>query len=340
MITIDGAFGEGGGQVLRTSLGLSLLTEKPFTIENIRANRKKPGLMRQHLTAVNAAAAIGEAEVEGNKIGSQKLTFIPKTIKPGKYKFSVGTAGSCTLVLQTVLPALMVAGEKSEIHLEGGTHNPFAPPYDFLEKVFFPLINKMGPEIDSVLEQPGFYPAGGGRISVIIDPVNSLKRIDIPGRGEIKKKAAKAMVALLPEKIAQKEIEQAKIRLGWSDDCFQSKSIEESRGPGNVITIEVESEYISELVTGFGEKNVSSAKVAKGAAIEMLEYLAANVPVGKHLADQILIPMAMAGGGVFRTLSLTKHTLTNMEIIENFLKVKISSVRIDKNVYEVEVKKL
>ena len=136
MIILDGSMGEGGGQILRTSLAMSLVTGKSFRIENIRAGRKKPGLMRQHLTAVNAAVEIGQAEVTGNAIGSQDLEFAPKTIKPGTYSFAIGTAGSCTLILQTILPALLVADGKSEITLEGGTHNPYAPPYDFLAKSF------------------------------------------------------------------------------------------------------------------------------------------------------------------------------------------------------------
>ena len=142
MLTIDGSFGEGGGQILRTSLALSLVTGKPFRIGNIRAGRKNPGLLRQHLTAVNAATEISRAEVTGAAIGSRELTFAPGSVVSGNYAFAVGTAGSTTLVLQTVLPALLVASGKSKLILEGGTHNPFAPPFDFLEKAFLPLVNR------------------------------------------------------------------------------------------------------------------------------------------------------------------------------------------------------
>src|SRR5512139_1323749 len=151
MIVIDGSRGEGGGQVLRSSLALSLVTGQPFRIEKIRAGRRKPGLMRQHLTAVNAAADIGCATVEGAHIGSQALAFYPRTVKPGRYHFAVGTAGSCTLVLQTVLPALLTAGFPSELVLEGGTHNPYAPPFDFLEQAFLPLMRKLGPGVSASL---------------------------------------------------------------------------------------------------------------------------------------------------------------------------------------------
>jgi RNA 3'-terminal phosphate cyclase (ATP) len=144
MIDIDGSEGEGGGQVLRTSLSLSLVTGSPFRIEKIRAGRKKPGLLRQHLTAVQAAAQIGSAEVEGDELGSREIIFRPATVKPGRYTFSVGTAGSAGLVLQTVLPPLLLASGPSELTLEGGTHNPWAPPFDFLSRAFFPLLRRMG----------------------------------------------------------------------------------------------------------------------------------------------------------------------------------------------------
>jgi RNA 3'-terminal phosphate cyclase (ATP) len=197
MITIDGSYGEGGGQILRTSLALSLVTGKPFSINNIRAGRKKPGLMRQHLTAVNAAAEIGSAAIKGNRIGSQEFTFEPEMIKPGNFHFAIGSAGSCTLVFQTILPALIIAGGPSEIILEGGTHNPFAPPFDFLAKAFLPVINRMGPKVDAVLEKPGFYPAGGGRFKVSINPAG-LNGFDLLERGNIINKTARAAVANLP----------------------------------------------------------------------------------------------------------------------------------------------
>src|SRR5687768_8335334 len=163
MQVLDGSQGEGGGQVLRTSLGLSLLTGTPFKIENIRANRSPPGLRRQHLTAVEAAAQVGDAEVEGAAVGARALTFTPRAVKTGDFRFAVGTAGSCTLVLQTVLPALMTRATASRLVLEGGTHNPMAPPFDFLERVYLPLLERMGPRVSMTLERPGFYPAGGGK---------------------------------------------------------------------------------------------------------------------------------------------------------------------------------
>jgi RNA 3'-terminal phosphate cyclase (ATP) len=166
MLTIDGAMGEGGGQILRSSLALSIITGTAITIENIRAKRDKPGLRRQHLTAVLAAAEICEAKVEGAHVGSGNLTFAPSKLKPGDYHFDIGSAGSTTLVVQTVLPPLVLASEPSRLLLKGGTHNVHAPPFDYLERVFVPLINRMGPHVHVQLERYGFFPAGGGRFSL------------------------------------------------------------------------------------------------------------------------------------------------------------------------------
>ncbi|MFO7496188.1 MAG: RNA 3'-terminal phosphate cyclase, partial [Desulfobacterales bacterium] len=170
MVQIDGAQGEGGGQVLRTALALSLVTGQAFEIRRIRAGRERPGLMRQHLAAVRAAAAVGSGRVEGVSIGSARVTFVPGDVKPCSYRFTVGSAGSATLVLQTVLPALALAGGPSTVVLEGGTHNPFAPPFDFLQKAFLPLVGRMGPQVTVALQRPGFFPAGGGRFTARITP--------------------------------------------------------------------------------------------------------------------------------------------------------------------------
>ena len=250
MVTIDGSYGEGGVQILRTSLALSLVTGKPFSIHNIRAGRKKPGLMRQHLTAVNAAAEIGLAAIEGNRIGSQAFTFEPEMIKPGNFHFAIGSAGSCTLVFQTILPALLIAGEPSEIILEGGTHNPFAPPFDFLEKAFLPVINRMGPRVDAVLEKPGFYPAGGGRFRVSINPAG-LNRFDLLERGNTIHNTARACVANLPVNIANRELKVIHEKLEWDGELLKTVEVENSRGPGNILTLEIESDNITEVFTTY-----------------------------------------------------------------------------------------
>lgn len=337
MITIDGSHGEGGGQILRTSLALSLVTGQPFCMENVRAGRRKPGLMRQHLTAVNAAVDVGDAEIQGNAIGSQRFTFQPRTIKNGRYHFTVGTAGSCTLVLQTILPALIMARGPSEVILEGGTHNPFAPPFDFLKHAFLKTLSTMGPEVNAELEKPGFYPAGGGRLTVAIEPA-PLKEMILETRGKIIHTQAVAKVANLSLTIAQRELKVVRKEMEWEPSRLKSFEVENSNGPGNVLTIEVESKNITEVFTGFGERGVSAERVAQRAVKQAMTYLNADVPVGRYLADQLLIPMALAGGGRFRTLSPSLHTRTNADIIRTFLDVEINMEQVEPEQWDVEVK--
>jgi RNA 3'-terminal phosphate cyclase (ATP) len=321
---IDGSFGEGGGQVLRTSLALSLVTGKPFRIENIRSGRKKVGLLRQHLTAVNAAAEVGRAVVEGAEIGSTALTFKPKGVKAGEYHFSVGTAGSATLVFQTVLPALMVGVGRSRIIFEGGTHNPYAPPFDFLEKSFLSCLRKMGPKVDCVLERPGFYPAGGGRFIVNIEPATVLSPLNLNERGEILRRKATALLSEIPENVGHRELNVIREMMGWDESCLELKVLRGSNGPGNVLLMELACANVTEVIAGFGERGVAAESVAESAVKELRRYVAAGVPVGKYLADQLLIPIALAGGGSFRTLVPTRHTLTNIEVIKKFLDIEIN----------------
>jgi RNA 3'-terminal phosphate cyclase (ATP) len=337
MITIDGSFGEGGGQILRTSLALSLVTGKPFRIENIRAGRKNPGLLRQHLTAVNAATEISRAEVTGAAIGSRELTFAPGSVKSGDYAFAVGTAGSTTLVLQTVLPALMMASAPSTLILEGGTHNPFAPPFDFLETAFLPLLNRMGPRVTAQLERPGFYPAGGGRMSVHIRPALEWKRLDLLTRGECRARRTKAVVANLPLSIAERELRLIEQKMSWPRDWMKAELVQGSRGPGNVVTIEIECEHVTEVFTGFGERGLRSEAVAEKAVQQARRYIASEAAVGEYLADQLLIPMAMAGIGSFTTLPLSRHATTNIEVIGKFIDVGIETSQIGDRMWKVEV---
>lgn len=338
-LTIDGSFGEGGGQILRTSLALSMVTGKPFCIENIRAGRKKPGLMRQHLSAVNAAAQVSGGHVEGNRLGSLSLTFKPGPVQPGDYHFSVGSAGSGTLVLQTVLPALLNTKAPSSLVLEGGTHNPYAPPFDFLEKCYFRQIEKMGPQISARLHAPGFYPAGNGRFTVKIKPVDHLLQIDIINRGAILKQYARAMVSNLPVSIAERELRVIKNELNWDRSCLKTIQIQNAKGPGNILFAEIASEQIIELFTGFGRRGVRAETVAQEVVTQVVDYLQSDAPVDKYLADQLLIPMSLAGGGRFRTLSPSKHTLTNIEVIQKFLPVTITVEKHKPGLFEIIIYK-
>ncbi|WP_224246382.1 RNA 3'-terminal phosphate cyclase [Hyalangium gracile] len=337
MVHIDGSKGEGGGQVLRTSLALSLVTGTPFRMVNIRAGRQKPGLLRQHLTAVKAAAEVGAAEMEGAELGSRELTFKPKALSAGNYFFAVGTAGSATLVLQTVLPALMLASGPSTLMLEGGTHNPLAPPFDFLEKAYFPLVRRMGPKVDAVLERHGFFPAGGGKFRVNVEPA-PLKPLTLLERGAVKRRMATALIAQLPFDVAKRELATVEQALKWKPYELRTEELKRSQGPGNVLWLEVESEHVSEVFTAFGERGVRAEEVAGRVAEETKRYLDAEVPVGEHLCDQLLLLLALAKGGTFRTLPLDGHAETQLETFKHFLDVKVDAREVSPEVREVEVK--
>jgi RNA 3'-terminal phosphate cyclase (ATP) len=333
LLQIDGAQGEGGGQVVRSSIALALVTGRPVQIENIRAGRPKQGLMRQHLTAVQAAAEVGRAHVEGDEIGSRSLLFRPATIKPGNYFFSVGTAGSATLVLQTVLPALLVADGPSKLILEGGTHNPWAPPFDFLEKAFFPLINRMGPQVETEFQRYGFYPAGGGRFTVWIRPSVSLSGFDLLERGEIASHRARAIVASLPRHIAEREVRTIAGKTNWGEECFEIEEVKNAAGPGNIVLIELASAHVTEVFSGFGRHAVRAEKVATDVLKEARDYLQAGVPVGPYLADQLMLPLGVSAwrnaggggraGGSYRTLPIARHATTHLSILQQILDIAV-----------------
>jgi RNA 3'-terminal phosphate cyclase (ATP) len=319
MIEIDGSAGEGGGQMLRSALSLSICTTQPFRITNIRAKRDKPGLMRQHLTAVRAAAEICDAEVTGDDVGSQELTFRPGSVKSGNYAFSIGTAGSCTLVLQAVLPPLLTASGPSQIRISGGTHNKGSPPVDFLQRAYLPLIRKMGPQVQLELVRHGFYPRGGGEIVASIVPSPRLARLALMERGARRGGYAEAYLAAIPLHVASRELDIVGNMLNWAPEQLHVRGLANDVGPGNALTITIEHEQITEVFTGFGEKGVTAETVAKGAAERARAYLASTAAVGRHLADQLLLPMALAGGGEFTTLAVTEHFRSHSEVIRKFL---------------------
>lgn len=336
MLTIDGSLGEGGGQILRTALSLSLVTGQPFRIHHLRAGRPKPGLQAQHLVAVQAAATVGQAEVEGAVKGALELEFRPRAVTPGEYHFSVGTAGSATLVLQTLLPALMTARGPSALVLEGGTHNPLAPPFEFLARTYLPLIHRLGPKVRVKLDRHGFYPAGGGKLRVTIEPASSLTRLDLVERGGTLRLSATALVANLPLHVAERELKVLKRELDLGTESLHVEEVK-SHGPGNAVFVQVESAHLVEVFTGFGAPGVRAEAVAHQLAKEVKRYLAAEVPVGEHLADQLLLPLVLAGGGSFVTLPLSSHALTNIEVVKLFLPVEVKVEPVSEAAVKVSV---
>jgi RNA 3'-terminal phosphate cyclase (ATP) len=319
MIEIDGSEGEGGGQMLRSALSLSMCTDQAFRLKNVRAKREKPGLMRQHLTALQAAAAICSACVTGAEVGSGEITFEPGRVKPGDYQFAIGTAGSCTLVLQTVLPPLLTASGPSSIRITGGTHNKACPSVDFLQRTYLPLVERMGPKVQLDLVRHGFYPRGGGEILARITPSPRLSSITLMERGVRKGGYAEAYIAGIPMHVASRELEIVGKMLNWPGENLHIRGLSGEFGPGNALTITVEHEAITEVFTGFGEKGVSAESVAKRAVDAARNYLASEAPVGRHLADQLLLPMALAGGGEFLTMPVTQHFESHVAILKAFV---------------------
>jgi len=307
---------------LRSALSLALITGQPFRMHAIRAKRSRPGLLRQHLTAVLAAARIGEAEVEGAELGSQALAFRPRAIHGGDYCLNIGSAGSYTLVLQTLLPALLQADKPSRLLIEGGTHNTAAPSFDFIERVWLPQLRRMGAAVELALHRHGFAPAGGGVLEAWIQP-GQLRPLFLDERGEQIRQEARVLLAGVPVQVAQRELAQVAKRLGWSEAALGYKELSEEQGPGNILLLTVDCEHLTEQFCAFGQFGVPSEVVADRAIRPLRRWLASSAAVAEHLADQLLLSMALAGGGHFTTSGMTDHLHSNIQVIEQFLPVKL-----------------
>jgi RNA 3'-terminal phosphate cyclase (ATP) len=337
-VTIDGRLGEGGGQVLRSSLALSLACGRPIHIEKIRARRRKSGLMRQHLACVRAAIEISGAGATGVQLGSEELRFAPGVVRAGDYAFSVGSAGSAALVLQTVLLPLALTGQPSRVRIEGGTHNAWAPPYDFLQYSFLPLLRRMGIAVELELERVGFYPAGGGVLVARIQPLADPQPLSLLERGDEGRPHVLIRRAHLPAAIADREWEALRRVLFWEYAQRRDLDHPESAGPGNSMHAVLEFEHVTEVVSSFGAKQRSAKQVAAEAAKGARHYLSSKAPVGRYLADQLLLPMALLAGGEFRTLALTSHTETNIDVIHSFLPERIQVSEVEAQTWLVRVK--
>ncbi|MES2947618.1 MAG: RNA 3'-terminal phosphate cyclase [Pseudomonadota bacterium] len=336
VIEIDGSQGEGGGQILRTALALSLITGQAFSLVNIRAKRPKPGLMRQHLACVQAAVAVGggpehcqavDAEGAAVRIGASQLRFTPGPVRGGDYEFAVGSAGSCMLVLQTVLWPLALAAQVSSLTLRGGTHNPMAPSATFLSRMA-PHFSGGGQAVYALeMQRHGFYPAGGGEVRVCITPPpDGLAAIHLMERGARLEAWAECIHAGIPKGVAGRELDVLGRALGWTEDQLRDRALRSNEGPGNALQVVLQFEHITEVLTAFGEKSVSAEEVARTVLRETQAYLAHRAPVGEHLADQLMIPMALAAlqgkPGQYWATGMSEHTRTNAKVIEQFLPLR------------------
>jgi len=375
VVEIDGSRGEGGGQILRTSLALAMITGRPLRMRRIRAGRAKPGLRRQHLACVEAAAQLCHAEVRGATLGSQDLELVPRAITGGELAIDIGTAGSTTLVVQTILVPAIAAGLPLRAVIRGGTHNPLAPPFEFLDRVYAPHLRAMGADLTLTLDRHGFASGGSGRpdrrggdhpergashpergashpergashpergashpergashperdgrehgqLTLTVGAGATLRPIELVAAGPVTARHATAIIARLPTHVAEREHAIVQQRLGFAPLECEVRDVPAS-GPANVLLLEIERAQGRELISAFGEKGLRAERVAQRACDELAAFLAADVPVGEHLADQLVLPLAVAGGGRFRSAPLSLHATTNIETIRCFLDVAI-----------------
>ncbi len=324
MIEIDGSFGEGGGQVLRTSLSLSCFLNKPFRIFNIRKNRKKPGLMPQHLMGIRSLKLISSAKVKGDLPGSTKLLFEPDEVKAGDYFFDIGTAGSTSLLLQTVLLPLIFANNRSSLTLKGGTHVPFSPPFHYISEVFIPVLNKLGIEVKATIESYGFYPKGGGKVHVEIKTADKIEAANCTERRHLKKVYGFSGVGNLPHSIAERQKKAALAILMSKGINAEIETISVlTPGQGTFMFLKASTENCLAGFSSLGERGKKAELVGEEAAKKFLDYYSTPACLDRHLADQIVLYLAVAKGeSLFTTEEISGHLLTNLWVIEKFLDIQ------------------
>lgn len=317
MIELDGAQGEAGGQVLRSALALSICTQQAFRFTNIRIHREMPGLLRQHVAAIQAAAEVANAEIQGAQLGSRDVVFRPRRCHAGEYAFKLESSAACSLLLQTILPALLLADKPSVVRITGCTHNKNAPPFDFLQRAFVPLLERMGAHVKLGLSGYAFHPQGNGGLQAEIYPAK-LVPLTLIERGARISHFAEAYVVGFAAEVAERELMTIARQLHWSSDQLHLRALPNSVGKGNAISVTLAHQYVTEIFTGFGEPGVRAEVMAQTLAEDVQAYLAHTAPVGMHLADQLLLPMALCGRGAFVTTALSPHLRSNAAVIEHF----------------------
>lgn len=325
MLNIDGSIGEGGGQVLRTSLALAVITGKAFRMTNIRRRRAKPGLMPQHLKAVEAASAVGMACLQGDRFGSQELVFEPAGIRSGEFHFDIGTAGSTSLVLQTVLYPLSFGDADSTVTLVGGTHVPWSPCFHYLQLHWLHYMKKIGFAIQLNLETAGFYPRGGGRVRAAVRPVTKLSPLRLMERGPLKRIRGISAVANLSAEVAERQRGQALHKLGELSKAAEFEIVSlPAPSPGTFLLLVAEFENSQCCFYGLGARGKAAERVADEAVNELRDFLSTDGCVDHYLADQLVVALALASGkSEVRSSKITQHLTTNAEVVKMFLPVSI-----------------
>lgn len=329
LIEIDGSHGEGGGQVLRTSLALSSILGVPVRIDRIRANRKSPGLKPQHLSCVQALLQITAGKASGAKIDSTSLAFQPKDRRAGRYAFNVAdirpSAGSVALIVQAILPSLILADGPSEVVLRGGTHVEWSPPYNYLESVFLPTVEKMGVNVRVKLNRWGWYPKGGGEVVARVEPVGQLRPINLPERGRLTNLKGISAISNLKPSIAERQRRQAEkiLRQAGYDPRIEAINAQ-SIGQGTLLFLLAEFENTVAGFSSLGRIGKRAEEVAEEACQGFFGFMETDGAIEGHLADQLIVYMALAKGtSSFTTSEITQHLLTNSWVVEHFLPAKL-----------------
>ncbi|WP_429886202.1 RNA 3'-terminal phosphate cyclase [Geoalkalibacter halelectricus] len=324
-LEIDGSLGEGGGQILRTALSLSLLTRRPLRMVNIRAGRHQPGLAPQHLQAVEAATVIGGAACTGAHRDSQHIEFAPQGLFPGSYHFDIGTAGSVGLVLQTLLVPLAFAPAPSRLLVRGGTHVPWSPCYHYLEHHWLPCLREMGFRLELSLEAAGYYPRGGGEVRALVHPVQKLDPLSFHQRGNLEKLTCLSLATGLPRHVAERQALQAQRRLSRFKAVLNLEMGDlPGRGQGSMLMLLAEFEGGRCCYYALGQRGKPAEQVADEAVEALEQFLTRQAAIDEYLADQLLLPLALTSRSCgFTTAKVTPHLLTNSEVIMGFLPVDI-----------------
>lgn len=327
-LTIDGSYGEGGGQILRTALSLSAVTGRPFRIHSIRAGRREPGLRPQHVAAVRAVAAICGARVAGEALGSRKLTFQPTDApKAGEYTVDVqalsgtGSAGSATLIFQALLPPLALARASSRLTLRGGTHVRWSPPFHYLSEVYLPALTGAGYTAEVALHRWGWYPAGGGEFVARIAPAEGLAPLQLLDRGRLLDVFGVSAASNLPDHIIERQAERAVRRLR-ARHIKAEVALERppADGPGTALFLLARYEAVAAGFTGFGRVRYPAERVADDAVDPLDAYIGSRASVDPHLADQLVVPLALVpGASLYTTSEVTRHLLTVAWLASQFL---------------------
>jgi len=337
LLHIDGRHGEGGGQILRGALALSLATGRGFRIDHIRARRARPGLLRQHLTAVTAARVVSDASVEGALLGSTSLGFVPRAVQAGDHRFDIGSAGSAALVLQAIVPALARVGGASRLAITGGTHNPLAPPFEFLDETLAPQLRAIGWSLSLTLHRAGFYPAGGGQLEVHVGAPAAPRALTLIERGARRGQRARAVVAHLERRVGERELAVVLDRMNWTVADGEVLTRRDSTSPGNYVAISLHFDHVTEVAVALGERARPAEQVAAAAVSDIQAYLRSTAPVGEHLCDQLIVPLALTAGGELRATGWSAHAESQRELLRRWFERDVDVVRDDDGAVRVRV---